>query len=88
LEKSFDMAQPDSTTIKELIVDQNGVVFFRLYDWRNGKPMNVSGTFISSMWIGEASMENEASRSALRILLRSMADELEHRQIRRDSAPW
>ena len=70
------MAQPDSTTIKELAVDQNGVVFFRLYGWRNGKPMNISGTFGSPMWLEETKKENESSKAAVKGLLRSIADGL------------
>lgn len=70
------MAQPDSTTVKELTVDQNGVVFFRLYGWRGGKPMSVTGTFGTPMWIEEARKETEASRAALKALLRSIADGL------------
>jgi hypothetical protein len=70
------VVRPDSTTIRQLTVDRSGTVFFMIFGWRNGRPMNLNGTFAAPLAPETDPTETEPAKAALKALLHSVADGL------------
>ena len=70
------VTRPDSTTIRQLTVDRSGTVFFMIFGWRNGRPMNLSGTIAAPLPRETGPADIEPAKAALKALLHSVADGL------------